>query len=107
MLQQKSEVFSKLAEWKTMIEKATGKSVKTMRRDNGGEYIPKDVERYLKVNGIRHQLTVPKTSEQNGVAGRFNRTIVEMVLAMVSNSGLVKKFWAEALATASYLRNRS
>ena len=107
VLKQKSEVFSKFVEWKTMIEKATGKSVKTLRTDNGGEYIAKDFEQYLKVNGIRHQLTVRKTPEQNGVAERFNRTVVEMVRAMLSDSGLAKKFWAEALATACYLRNRS
>ena len=107
VLKQKSEVFSKFVEWKTMIENATGKRVKTLRTDNGVEYIAKDFEQYLKVNGIRHQLTVRKTPEQNGVAERFNRTIVEMVRAMLSDSGLAKKFWAEALSTACYLRNRS
>ena len=41
------------------------------------------------------------------MAERFNRTIVEMVRAMLSDSGLAKRFWAGALATACYLRNRS
>ena len=107
VLKQKSEVLSKFVEWKTMIENATGKKVKTLRTDNGGEYTAKDFEQYLKVNVIRHQLTVRKTPEQNGVAERFNRTIVEMVRAMLSDSGLAKKFWAEALSTACYLQNRS
>ena len=49
-LKQKSEVFSKFAEWETMIEKATGKGVKTLRTDDGREYIAKDFEQYLKVN---------------------------------------------------------
>jgi len=73
-----------------MIEKAPGKSVKALRTDNGGEYIAEDFEQYLKVNGISHQLAVRKTPEQNGVAERFNRTIVEMVRAMLSDSGLAK-----------------
>ena len=107
VLKQKSEVFSKFVEWKAMIEKATGKQMKTLRSDNGGEYVAKDFEHYLKSNGIRHQLTVRKTPEQNGVAERFNRTLVEMVRAMLSDSGLAKKFWAEAVSTACYLRNRS
>ena len=107
VLKQKSEVFSKFVEWKTMIEKATGKQVKTLRSDNGGEYVAKDFEHYLKSNGIGHQLTVRKTPEQNGVAERFNRTLVEMVRAILSDSGLSKKFWAEAVSTACYLRNRS
>ena len=55
--------FSKFVEWKTMIEKATGKSVKTLRTDNGGEYIVKDFKQYLKVNELRHQLTIKKTRE--------------------------------------------
>ena len=70
-----------------MIENATGKGVKTLHTDNGGEYTAKDFEQYLNVNGILHQLTVRKTPEQNGVAERFNRTIVEMVRAMLSDSG--------------------
>ena len=77
MLKQKNEVFSKFVEWKTMIENATGKGVKTLHTDNGGEYTAKDFEQYLKVNGIRHQLTVQKTPEQSGMAERFNRTIVD------------------------------
>ena len=60
VLKQKSEVFSKFVQWKTMIEKATGKQVKTLRSVNGGEYVAKDFEHYLKSNGIRHQLTVRK-----------------------------------------------
>ena len=81
----------------TMIEKATGKSVKTLRTVNGGEYIAKDFEK----------LTVQKKPEQNGLAERFNRTKMEMVRAMLSVSGLAKMFWAEALATVCCLRNRS
>ena len=92
VLKQKSEVFSKFFEWKAMIEKATGKTVKTLHTDNGGEYIGKGFEQYLKVNGIRHQLTVRKKQEQNGVAERINRKVVEMVRAMLSDSGLAKKY---------------
>ena len=107
VLKQKSEVFSKFVEWKTVIEKATGKQVKTLCSDNGGEYAAKDFEHYLKSNGIHHQLTVRKAPEQNGVAERSNRTLVETVRAMLSDSGLSKKIWAEAVSTDCYLRNRS
>ena len=89
-----------------MIKKASGRQVKTLRSDNGGEYVAKDFERYLKSNGIRHQLTVRKTPEQNGVLERFNRTLVEMVRAMFSDSGLSKKFLAGAVSTACYLRKK-
>lgn len=94
-------------EWKTMVEKSTGHNVKTLRTDNGGEYTSREFEDYLKKEGIRHEYTVPKTPEQNGVAERMNRTLVETVRAMLSDSKLPKKFWAEALSTASYVRNWS
>ena len=90
-----------------MVKKSSGEKIKTLRSDNGGEYTSKEFEDYLKKNGIRHERTVPKTPEQNGVAERMNRTLVETVRAMLSDSKLPKKFWAEALSTASYVRNWS
>ena len=107
ILKNKSEVFKKILEWKSMVEKSSGEKVKTLRSDNGGEYTSKEFEDYFKKNGIRHKRIVPKTPEQNGVAERTNRTLVETVRAMSSDSKLPKKFWAEALSTASYVRNRS
>ena len=62
---------------------------------------------YLKAEGVKHELTVPKTPEQNGVAERQNRTLVESVRTMLTQAKLPKKFWVEALNTAVYLRNRS
>ena len=83
-----------------MVEKSSGEKIKTLRSDNGGEYTSKELEDYLKRNGIRHERTVPKTPEQNGVAERMIRTLEETVRAMLSDSKLPKKFWAEALSTA-------
>ena len=53
-----------------------------------------------------HERTVPKTPEQNGVAERMNRTLMETTRSMLINSKLPQRFWAETLATAAYLRNR-
>ena len=50
---------------------------------------------------------MPKTPQQNGVAERMNRTLVEAVRSMLSDAKLPRKFWAEALSTAVYLRNHS
>ena len=61
----------------------------------------------MKSEGIRHERTIPKTPEQNGVAERMNRTLVETVRSMLTGARLSHEFWAEALATAVYLRNRS
>ena len=62
---------------------------------------------WISFEGIRHELTVPKTPEQNGVAERLNRTLVEMARSMLLDAKLPKKFWAEAVSTAVYLKNRS
>ena len=65
------------------------------------------LQNYLGEQGIKHELTTPKTPEQNGVAERMNRTIVEMARCMLAEAKLARKFWAEAVSTAVYLRNRS
>jgi transposase InsO family protein len=59
------------------------------------------------MNGIKRQLTASYTPQQNGVAERKNRTIVEMAKSMLKGKGLPNMFWAEAVATAVYLLNRS
>ena len=107
MLKRKSQAFDKFLEWKAMAEKSTGEKLKTLRSDNGGEYLSSDFQKYLLQEGIVHQRTVPKTPEQNGVAERINRTIVETARCMLTEAKLPYKFWAEAVSTAVFLRNRS
>ena len=107
VLKTKDEVFKYFLEWKTQAEKLSGHVLKVLRTDNGGEYTSKEFESYLKSEGVRHELTVPKTPEQNGVAKRQNRTLVEAVRSMLIDANLPHKLWAEALSTTVYLRNRS
>ena len=64
-------------------------------------------ESYLRKQGIRHEKTIPRVPEQNGVAERMNRTLVETIRPMIYDSKLQKSYWAEAVTTAVYLRNRS
>ena len=106
VLKRKDQVFEQFLEWKALVEKSTGRKLKALRTDNGGEYTSAEFEAYLK-KGVRHELTVPKTPEQNGVAERMNRTLVETTRSMLADSKLPPKVWAEALSTAVYLRNRS
>ena len=103
-LKHKDEVFDCFMKWKVLVEKSSGQKLKVLRTDNGGEYTSKKFENYLKSEGIRHERTVPKTPEQNGMA---KRTLVETVRSMLADAKLPHRFWAEALSTAVYLRNRS
>ena len=107
IIKTKEQGFQCFLEWKALVEKATKKKVRTFRTDNGGEYTSSQFENYLKAEGITHELTVHKTPQQNGVAERLNRTLVEMARSMFLNSKLPKKFWGEAISTAVYLKNRT
>jgi hypothetical protein len=101
----KDEVFKRFREFKAFGENQTGKRIKTLRGDNGGEYVSHTFNDYLKSNGIHHQTSVPYTPEQNGVAERANRTIVERARSMLHAQGMEREFWAEAVATTVYLKN--
>ena len=87
-LKRKNELLSRFLEWKTLVERASGKQLKVLRSDNGGEYTSEEFMKYLKSEGVRHERTVPKTPQQNGVAERLNRTLIEMTRAMLSGSNL-------------------
>ena len=102
----KDQAFDCFQEWKATVEKASGKKLKALRSDNGGKYISKMFEAYLKSEGIRHERTIPKTPQQNSVAERLNRTLIELSRSMLLDAALPIKLWAEALSTAAYLKNR-
>ena len=76
VLKHKDDVFRCFLEWKAQVERSAGRKLKTLHTDNGGEYVSADFEKSLKEEGVRHELIVPKTPEQNGVAERMNRTLV-------------------------------
>ena len=87
------------------MENKLGKSIKSLRSDRGGEYLGHEFLNYLSKCGITSQLTAPGTPQQNGVAERRNRTLLEMVQSMMSYATLPTSFWGYALETATYLLN--
>ena len=74
----------------------SGHKLKTLRTDNGGEFNSNEFENYLKSEGVKYESSVQKTQEQNGVAERLNRTLIEAVRGMLIQSILPQKFWVEA-----------
>ena len=89
-----------------MVENETGKKLKCLRSDNGGEYCSHEFEDYFSSNGIRRQKTVPRTPQKNGVAEHMNINIMERVRSMRLHAGLPLHMWAEAVNTTVYLINR-
>jgi hypothetical protein len=77
-----------------------------LRSDRGGEYLSSDFKRFCEEHGIIHQVTAPYAPQQNGVAERKNRTLMEMVSAMLVGSNLPSNLWGEALFTACHINNR-
>ena len=77
-------MFEKFLEWKALVENSSGQKLRTLRSDNGGEYTSAEFTAYLRKEGVRHEFTVSKTPQQNGVAERMNRTLVETVRSMLS-----------------------
>ena len=106
ILKTKDEVKSAFLKFKALVERQTGKRIKALRTDNGLEYLGKEFTNELENCGIRREFTTPHTPQQNGVAERMNRTLVEMARCMLIQSNLPIHFWAEAVNTASYIRNR-
>ena len=100
LMRYKSKAFEKFIEFKNEVEKQSGKSIKTLRSDRGGEYLSTEFTQFLKDNGILAQLTPPYTPQMNGVSERRNRTLLDMVRSMMSFSKLSISLWGYALETA-------
>jgi transposase InsO family protein len=77
-LKLKSKAFSALKDYEMELRRQTpGAKIKKLRSDRGGEYLSTEFDRYLKDQGIKRQLTVHHSPQQNGVTERLNRTLVE------------------------------
>ncbi|KAL5541326.1 hypothetical protein UlMin_044586 [Ulmus minor] len=101
-----NDAFGKFKEWKKMVEVQTGKKLKKLRTDNGLEFLNYEFDQFCKDEGVVRHKTVPYTPQQNGLAERMNRTLLERVRCMLLEGGVPKRFWGEAVNTAAYLVNR-
>jgi transposase InsO family protein len=103
LLKTKDEVFNKFQEFKAEIENLTNKKIKTLRTDNGGEYTSKEFVAFCKSAGVTRELIVPHNPQQNGVAERKNRSIEEIVKALLNDQGLSMYLWGETAMTTIYV----
>ena len=106
LMKNKSDTLDFFKEYKTLVENQTGKHIKAIRSDRGGEYMSTEFDMFLKEHGIISQLTPPGTPQLNGVAERRNRTLLDKVRSMLSYTDLPISLWGYALQTAAYIINR-
>ncbi|CAI7852745.1 unnamed protein product [Closterium sp. NIES-54] len=106
-LSKKSDAAAAIKEdWLPMVERQAMRLVKVLRSDRGGEFLGAEFTKFLKKNGIRHQLTCPETPQQNGIAERANRTIGEAAKTLLGAAGMPYKFWPEAVRHVITVKNR-
>ncbi|GJV09515.1 retrovirus-related pol polyprotein from transposon TNT 1-94 [Tanacetum coccineum] len=105
-LASKDETSGILKSFITRIENLVDHKVKVIRCDNGTEFKNREMNMFCEKKGILRQYSVARTPQQNGVAERRNRTLIEVARTMLANSKLPTTFKAEAVNTACYVQNR-
>ncbi|GJZ57254.1 retrovirus-related pol polyprotein from transposon TNT 1-94 [Tanacetum coccineum] len=106
-IKKKSDVFEVFKVYKARVKLDSGKKIKCLRMDNGCEYTGDEFDTFCRQEGIKRQFTTAYTPQQNGVAKRMNRTLLERARAILATTSLRKSFWAEAINTTCYVINRS
>jgi transposase InsO family protein len=74
-LKEKSEVFAKFKHFKALTENQTGRKIKAIRSDRGGEFSSRQFKDFCDEHGIRKEYTIAGMPQQNGVVERQNRTV--------------------------------
>nr|GEY43755.1 hypothetical protein [Tanacetum cinerariifolium] len=102
----KDETFSILKDFIALIENQLNKKVKAIRCDNGTEFQNAKLIALCREKGFKRDYSNARTPQQNKVAERKNRTLIEAARSMLDDSKLPIMFWTEAVSTACYVLNR-
>ncbi len=105
-LRSKDEFVDVFITWLPIVKKQSNTLMKTLCADGGGEFISAKLKDFCDKKGITIKYAAPYMHEENGLAERGWKTIVTMKDSLLVDSGLPLDFWAEAMDTANYLRNR-
>ena len=106
LLRNKDEAEQSFINFKFEVENQLDRKIKRIRSDRGGEYGSNTLIDFCEKNGIIHETTPPYSPQSNGVAERKNRTLKEMMNAMLLSSGLSDEMWGEAVLSACHILNR-
>nr|GEX75044.1 hypothetical protein [Tanacetum cinerariifolium] len=106
-LRSKDETPEVLIDFLRLVQKGLHAQVRIVRTDKGTEFLNKTLHAYFASEGILHQTSVARTPKQNGVVEKQNCTLVEAARTMLSAAKVPLFFWAEAISTSCFTRNRS
>ena len=106
LLRTKDEALEMFINYKSEVENQKNKRIKRLRIDRGGEYESNPFKEFCEQNGIIHEVIAPYSPESNGIAERKNRTLKEMMNAMLVSSGLSSHMWGEAILSACHIQNK-
>ena len=105
-MKEKSEVAKVFQNFYTFVRTQFNASIKVLWSDNTKEYLSTTFKEFLDQQGIHHQTSCPYTPQQNGVADRKNRHLLEVTRALLMEQNVPTIFWGDAILTAAYLINR-
>jgi len=105
-MKDRSKVFHLFVNFYQMIQTQFESPIKRLCSDNGKEYVNQNFSKFLKENGVVHELTCVDTPQQNGVAERKNRHLLEVTRALLFQTFVPSSYWGEAILTTTYLINR-
>nr|GEU38057.1 putative ribonuclease H-like domain-containing protein [Tanacetum cinerariifolium] len=105
-LEHKDVTYPILKDFINLVENQLNKKVKAIRCDNGIEFKNVYMIELCEPKGIKREYNNARTLQQNGVAERKNRTLIEAARTMLADSKLPTMFWTEAVRTACYVLNR-
>jgi transposase InsO family protein len=100
-LRTKDQAHSQIKTYVNMIENKFGRAPKYLRFDNGKELVNKELEKFAAEKGITIETTAPYSPSQNGVAERFNRTLLELARAMLIEKNLPVFLWDDVTVAAA------
>ena len=105
-LKEKLEAFEKFKRFKALTENQTGKRLKAVRSNRGGEFWSNDFKEFCDNHGIKREYTIPGTPQQNGVVERRNKKVQQMARSMMKDKNISQGFWVEAIHTAVHILNK-
>jgi transposase InsO family protein len=106
LLKSKDEALHNFKIYKAEVENQLERKIKKVRLDRGGEYFLNLFTLFCEEHGIIHERTPPYSPQSDGVAERKNRTLTDLVNAMLDTAGLFKERWGEAILTTCHVLNR-